>query len=183
VPSGVNKGAGLHAALLSLGLSAHEVVSVGSEANDHSLLDVSECAVAVADVLPALKERAAFVTRGAAEAGVAELIEALVRDELQAARTRIPHDSLLLGFDDAGNEVCIPSYGDNVLVAGPRGRTTSGWAPSASSSSRRSGCPRRSSGWPSSSCWHRTARPSGRGRGPEKNDPEKRQETPRGPNR
>jgi hydroxymethylpyrimidine pyrophosphatase-like HAD family hydrolase len=128
VPPGVNKGAGLQAALLSLGLSPHEVVSIGSEANDHSLLDVSECAVAVADALPALKERAAFVTRGAAEAGVVELIEELVRDDLQAAKARIPHDSLLLGFDEAGGAACIPAYGDNVLVAGPRGGGKSSYA-------------------------------------------------------
>ncbi|MFY0529967.1 HAD hydrolase family protein [Archangium gephyra] len=128
VPPGVNKGAGLQAALLSLGLSPHEVVSIGSEANDHSLLDVSECAVAVADALPALKERAAFVTSGAAEAGVVELIEELVRDDLQAARARIPHDSLLLGFDGAGDAVCIPAYGDNVLVMGPRGSGKSSYA-------------------------------------------------------
>ncbi|HEY0096649.1 MAG TPA: HAD family hydrolase, partial [Archangium sp.] len=128
VPPGVNKGTGLQAALLSLGLSPHEAVSIGSEANDHSLLDVSECAVAVADALPALRERAAFVTRGAADAGVAELIEELVRDDLQAAKARIPHDSLLLGFEQAGDAVCIPAYGDNVLVLGPRGSGKSGYA-------------------------------------------------------
>ncbi|WP_309895411.1 HAD hydrolase family protein [Archangium sp.] len=128
LPPGVNKGTGLQEALLSLGLSPHEVVSVGSEANDHSLLEMSECAVAVADALPALKERAAFVTRGKAEAGVVELIEALVRDDLQAARGWIPHDALLLGFDGAGDSVCIPAYGDNLLVAGPRGSGRSSYA-------------------------------------------------------
>jgi 3-deoxy-D-manno-octulosonate 8-phosphate phosphatase KdsC-like HAD superfamily phosphatase len=128
VPPGVNKGTGLQEALLSLGLSPHEVVSVGSEANDHSLLERSECAVAVADALPALKERAAFVTRGKAEAGVVELIEALVRDDLQEARGWIPHDALLLGFDGAGDAVCIPAYGDNLLVAGPRGSGRSSYA-------------------------------------------------------
>jgi haloacid dehalogenase-like hydrolase len=128
VPPGVNKGAGLQEALLSLGLSPHEVVSIGREANDHSLLDMSECAVALADALPALKERAAFVTRGEASAGVVEVIEALVRDDLQAARRWIPHDSLLLGFDEAGEAVCIPAYGDNVLVAGPRGSGKSSYA-------------------------------------------------------
>jgi 3-deoxy-D-manno-octulosonate 8-phosphate phosphatase KdsC-like HAD superfamily phosphatase len=121
VPPGVNKGAGLQEALLSLGLSPHEVVSIGSAANDHSLLEMSECAVAVADALPALKERAAFVTKGKAEAGVVELIEELVRDDLQAARGWIPHDALLLGFDAAGDAVCVPAYGDNLLVVGPRG--------------------------------------------------------------
>lgn len=128
VPPGVNKGSGLQEALLSLGLSTHEVVSIGSEANDHSLLEVSECAVAMADALPALKRRAAFVTRAPADAGVVELIEELVRDDLQAARACIPHDSVLLGFDGAGHAVCIPAYGDNVLVAGPRGLGGAGYA-------------------------------------------------------
>ncbi|QRN95639.1 HAD family phosphatase [Archangium violaceum] len=128
VPPGVNKGAGLQEALLSLGLSPHEVVGIGSEANDHSLLEMSECAVAVADALPALKERAAFVTREKAEAGVVELIEDLVRDDLQAAKGWIPHDALLLGFDGVGDAVCVPAYGDNLLVAGPRGGGRSRYA-------------------------------------------------------
>ncbi|MCY1076639.1 HAD hydrolase family protein [Archangium lansingense] len=121
VPPGINKGAGLQEALLSLGLSPHEAVSIGSEANDHSLLGVSECAVAMADALPAINERAFFVTRGGAGTGVVELIEELVRDDLQAAKAWIPHDSLVLGFDGAGEAVCVPSYGDNILIAGPRG--------------------------------------------------------------
>jgi hypothetical protein len=128
VPPGINKGVGLQEALLSLGLSPHEVVSIGSQANDHSLLEVSECAVALADALPSLKERAAFVTRGKADAGVVELIEELVRDDLRSAKVWIPHDSLLLGFEGGGDAVCIPAYGDNILIAGPRGGGRSSYA-------------------------------------------------------
>ncbi|WP_205526035.1 DUF5752 family protein [Pyxidicoccus trucidator] len=120
VPPGINKGEGLREALLSLGLSVHEVVSLGCGASDHSLLGVSECAVAVANALPALKARAAFTTRGAAGAGVIELVEDLVQHDLQVAEAWTPRDALTLGYDDAGVRAGIPSYGENLLVLGPR---------------------------------------------------------------
>ena len=58
LPSGVNKATGLAAALKDLGLSAHEVVGVGDAENDHAFLSFCECAVAVANALPAVKARA-----------------------------------------------------------------------------------------------------------------------------
>ncbi|QSQ19704.1 HAD hydrolase family protein [Pyxidicoccus parkwayensis] len=121
VPAGINKGAGLREALLSLGMSVHEVVSLGCGASDHSMLDVSECAVAVSNALPALKERAVFTTRDAAGAGVVELVDELVQHDLQASRAWTPKDVLTLGYDSAGERVGIPAYGENLLVLGPRG--------------------------------------------------------------
>jgi hydroxymethylpyrimidine pyrophosphatase-like HAD family hydrolase len=121
VPPGINKGEGLREALLSLGMSVHEVVSLGAGANDHSLLDVSECAVAVANALPALKERAAFTTRGAAGAGVVELVEELVQHDLRTDGAWTPQESLTLGYGPSGERVGIPAYGENLLVVGPRG--------------------------------------------------------------
>ena len=53
LPSGVNKGTGLRAALEELGLSLHNVVGIGDAENDHGFLDLCECAVAVANALPA----------------------------------------------------------------------------------------------------------------------------------
>src|SRR5579883_2974593 len=75
LPSGVNKATGLAVALADLGLSAHNVVGVGDAENDHAFLAACEAAVAVANALPALKERADWVTAGARGAGVAELID------------------------------------------------------------------------------------------------------------
>ncbi|MCP3143815.1 HAD hydrolase family protein [Pyxidicoccus xibeiensis] len=121
VPPGINKGEGLREALLSLGMSVHEVVSLGAGANDHSLLGVSECAVAVANALPALKEQAAFTTRGSAGAAVVELVEELVQHDLQATEAWTPREVLTLGYDPAGERVGIPAYGQNLLVVGPRG--------------------------------------------------------------
>ncbi len=82
LPSGVNKATGLRAALEELGISLHNVVSVGDAENDHSFLRISECAVAVANALPALKERADVVLDAPRGAGVTELIDRLLADDL-----------------------------------------------------------------------------------------------------
>src|SRR5881394_3207782 len=47
LPSGVNKGTGLHATLRQLCLSPHNTVDVGDAENDHALLNAYECSVAV----------------------------------------------------------------------------------------------------------------------------------------
>jgi hydroxymethylpyrimidine pyrophosphatase-like HAD family hydrolase len=75
LPPGINKAVGLAAALDELGLRPDEVVGVGDAENDHAFLEICGFGVAVANALPGLKERADFVTRAKAGAGVAELIE------------------------------------------------------------------------------------------------------------
>lgn len=94
LPSGVNKATGLLAALEDLGLSPHNVVGVGDAENDHAFLAECECAVAVANALTTLKERAHVVTQGKQGQGVEELIEQLVEDDLAGcaskARSRGP---------------------------------------------------------------------------------------------
>ena len=76
LPSGVNKGTGLRAALEELGLSLHNVVGIGDAENDHGFLDLCECAVAVANAFPAVRQRVAFVTAGENGRGVTELVAA-----------------------------------------------------------------------------------------------------------
>src|ERR1051326_7334945 len=61
LPSGVNKGTGLKAALRELGFSPHNVIGVGDAENDHAFLQQCECAVAVANALDAVKQRADVV--------------------------------------------------------------------------------------------------------------------------
>jgi HAD superfamily hydrolase (TIGR01484 family) len=65
LPSGVNKMTGLSAALRELKLSRHNVIGIGDAENDHAFLENCECSVAVANSIPALKDRADFVTVGA----------------------------------------------------------------------------------------------------------------------
>jgi phosphoglycolate phosphatase (TIGR01487 family) len=88
LPSGVNKATGLAKALEELGLAAENVVAVGDAENDHAFLESCGCAVAVANALPALKERADFVTQGRHGAGVAELIDQLLANDLAQVQPR-----------------------------------------------------------------------------------------------
>lgn len=121
LPPGVNKATGLAAALESLGLSAHEVAGIGDAENDHAFLDLSEFSVAVNNALPALKERADWVTDGADGDGVGELIEELIADDLEARETGQTRRSLLLGNRADGSEVRLSPRGPNILIAGPSG--------------------------------------------------------------
>jgi hydroxymethylpyrimidine pyrophosphatase-like HAD family hydrolase len=121
LPSGVNKASGLRAALAEMGLSPHEVVGVGDAENDHAFLSLCECAVAVANALPAVKERADWVTRGDHGAGVAELIDALVEDDLARLEGRLSRHHLLLGSTEESEEVYLRPYDVSLLIAGPSG--------------------------------------------------------------
>ncbi len=120
LPSGVNKATGLAAALADLGLSRHNVVGVGDAENDHAFLEACECAAAVANALPALKERADLVLQGRAGAGVIELIDMLEADDLAAVQPRL-ESRILLGRDPDGREIGIPAHGQSLMVAGASG--------------------------------------------------------------
>lgn len=78
LPSGVNKATGLRAALAQLGLDPAEVAGVGDGENDHAFLEICGLAVAVANAIPALREKAGLVTQGDHGAGVVELIGRLL---------------------------------------------------------------------------------------------------------
>jgi hydroxymethylpyrimidine pyrophosphatase-like HAD family hydrolase len=83
LPSGINKASGLAAALDKMKLSAHNVVGVGDAENDHAFLHACECSAAVANALPTLKESVDLVTKKDHGAGVVELIDQLVDDDLR----------------------------------------------------------------------------------------------------
>jgi len=82
LPSGVTKASGLKAALEMSGINPADVVGVGDAENDHTFLAFCGLGVAVANALPALKEQVPYVTRSNAGAGVTELIDTLLRGEL-----------------------------------------------------------------------------------------------------
>lgn len=82
LPSGINKASGLQAALELFGVSASSVIGVGDAENDHAFLEICGLPVAVANAVPALKEKAALVTQHSAGAGVTELIDSALRGEL-----------------------------------------------------------------------------------------------------
>jgi HAD superfamily hydrolase (TIGR01484 family) len=121
LPSGVNKATGLEAALLELGLSAHNCVGVGDAENDHAFIRLCECGVAVANALPLIQERADWVTREPNGAGVTELVEKLIDGDLADLEGRLSRHAILLGTRETGEEVRLNPYGLGVLIAGSSG--------------------------------------------------------------
>ena len=121
LPSGVNKETGLKAALDELGVSPHNVVGFGDAENDHAFLATCECAVAVANALPVLKERADIVTQGTHGAGVVEVIEQLLSDDLARYDSRLFRHSISLGqsMEDRGKPILLSPHRDSILIAGP----------------------------------------------------------------
>jgi hydroxymethylpyrimidine pyrophosphatase-like HAD family hydrolase len=82
LPAGVNKASGLRAALNELGRSLEETVGIGDAENDFCLLRVCAVGVAVANALTSVKKRADLVTAGDHGAGVAELVDRIIKDDL-----------------------------------------------------------------------------------------------------
>ena len=121
LPAGVNKASGLAAALKKMGLSPHNAVGIGDAENDHALLALCECGVATANALPTLKEAADFVTTGERGAGVTELIQGLLKDDLASHEPELVRRYILLGRDSAEHEVRIHPYGENILLTGTTG--------------------------------------------------------------
>lgn len=97
LPSSVNKASGLQIALNELRFSPHNTVGVGDAENDDAFLAMCGCGVAVANALPALKEHVDLVTAGSHGAGVEELIEKLLSEDLASFAPRLArHRNLLV---------------------------------------------------------------------------------------
>ncbi len=83
LPASVDKASGLRAALDELALLPQDVVAIGDAENDQAFLAICGCGVAVANALEAVKAGAGHVTRGEAGAGVREIIDSLIAEDLQ----------------------------------------------------------------------------------------------------
>jgi hydroxymethylpyrimidine pyrophosphatase-like HAD family hydrolase len=94
LPSGINKASGLRAALCDLSLSPRDVVAVGDAENDHALLQECEVGVAVANAVPALRERADWVTSSSHGEGVVEVIEQMISSDLCELESRLEHQGV-----------------------------------------------------------------------------------------
>ena len=117
LPSGINKAAGLAAALQDLRLSPHNVVGVGDAENDHAFLQACGCSVAVDNAIPAVKDTANLVMRGARGKGVEQLIDKMIQHDHAIVSRR--HDGIVLG--SAGGDEIYLSPTDTVLIAGSSG--------------------------------------------------------------
>jgi HAD superfamily hydrolase (TIGR01484 family) len=89
LPSGVNKATGLRVALEELRIKELNAIGVGDAENDHAFLSICGCGVAVANALESLKEHADIVTQGHHGAGVAELIDELIANDLEHRETQL----------------------------------------------------------------------------------------------
>jgi len=121
LPPGINKATGLQALLHRLQLSAHNVVGVGDAENDSSLLQVSEAAVAVGNALPSLKAIADWVTPSAHGAGVSELVDRLVRDDLVELDRQLTRHYIELGTYMDSRPFVISPWRSGILLAGASG--------------------------------------------------------------
>lgn len=88
LPTGVNKATGLRAALNRLGLSHLNTVGVGDAENDQEFLKMCAVSAAVDNALQVVKDQVDVVTRGARGAGVTELIDQIIFDDLAAFRAK-----------------------------------------------------------------------------------------------
>ena len=91
LPANVNKATGLNTALDALHETAEATVAVGDAENDLVMLGMAGCGVAVGNALASVKQRADLVTEGRAGAGVRELIDQMLADDLRSALDRASH--------------------------------------------------------------------------------------------
>lgn len=121
LPAGVNKASGLAAALAALGLSPRNAVGIGDAENDHAFLALCECAVAVANALPALKEKADIVTLRDHGAGVVELIDELLGDDLERRSPQLRRRLVHFADTPDGRRLGVDPGRSTVLIAGTSG--------------------------------------------------------------
>lgn len=94
LPAGVSKATGLVHVLEQMKIAPAHVVGIGDAENDHAFLDVCGVAVAVANALPAVKDKCDLVMAGDHGHGVRELIDRIIADDLQSLGPRRPRKEL-----------------------------------------------------------------------------------------
>ncbi|HTE32469.1 MAG TPA: HAD-IIB family hydrolase [Chryseolinea sp.] len=118
LPSGINKATGLQALLKMRHLSIHNTIAIGDAENDSAMLEIAEYSVAVNNALPALKERADFVTIADAGDGVRELLLKVVEDEHAEVSDRLARHYLHLGTMEDQQDFTISPYRPGILLGG-----------------------------------------------------------------
>ena len=82
LPARVDKATGLAAAVADLQLQPAQVVGIGDAENDATFLAACGCAAAVANALPQIQRNADLVTIGAHGAGVMEVVNEILANDL-----------------------------------------------------------------------------------------------------
>jgi gluconate kinase len=121
LPPGVNKASGAQLALKMLNLSPHNAVAVGDAENDCAMFMAVECAVAVQNAVPHVRELADWTTSLPAGQGVCELIDRLLEDDLASLDYLLSRHLLPFGEQPDGSSFGINPFCSNVLLAGSSG--------------------------------------------------------------
>lgn len=121
LPPGINKATGLREALREMGQCLHNTVAIGDAENDNAMLQAAECAIAVANALPAVKALTDWTTEKSSGEGVTQLIDRLIADDLLNLDPLLSRHYLEIGQEMDGTPLLISPYGVNVLLAGPSG--------------------------------------------------------------
>ncbi|HET7880370.1 MAG TPA: HAD-IIB family hydrolase [Acetobacteraceae bacterium] len=121
LPAGITKASGLRAALEALELSSRNCVAVGDAENDMAFLEVAGAPVAVANAVPALKERAVWVTDNPRGEGVVELIERLLRTDFAELDAGIERQCVALAQHGDGEPYLVAPHRETLLLTGVSG--------------------------------------------------------------
>jgi HAD superfamily hydrolase (TIGR01484 family) len=121
LPSGLNKAAGLQAALEELNVSIHNAVGVGDAENDHAFLNICECSAAVSNALPAVKDTADIVLARDHGAGVTDLVREILGDDLASHDAKLRRHEIRLGKLEGGEDVTLSPFAINAMVVGTSG--------------------------------------------------------------
>jgi hydroxymethylpyrimidine pyrophosphatase-like HAD family hydrolase len=119
LPPGISKASGLAAALKGLGMSLKNTVGVGDAENDHSFLAVCGLSAAVGNALPALRARCDIRLTGRNGAGVAELIQRIMAEDMALAP--LARHGVMIGRDREGAPSLLGPGDGPVLLVGPSG--------------------------------------------------------------
>jgi len=92
LPAGVTKATGLEPAMEELGVALSQTVGVGDAENDHAFMQLCGLSAAVVNALDSVKADADIVMNGARGAGVAELIDRMIENDLMDVVRRRSHE-------------------------------------------------------------------------------------------
>jgi HAD superfamily hydrolase (TIGR01484 family) len=117
LPSGCNKATGLRAALEELKIAPLNTIAVGDAENDEAMLRMVGVAVAVDNALEPVKRICDIVTAAPRGAGVSEVCEQILANDLADVPLQRPRDVVIGELLD-GAPLAIPLHAGCVLVTG-----------------------------------------------------------------
>ncbi len=116
LPNDVSKATGLQFALKQLGYSPRNAAAVGDAENDHPLLQCCECGAAVANAVSALKSRADVVLERDHGAGVVDLMNEMLSDDLAQWMKDRERRRLTLTRASDKEPLVVPTAGTNLII-------------------------------------------------------------------